>query len=321
MKKIVVTTKKEDMDKVTKIFENRFFTSEIKGECAVITSYIPDNELDEIIKKLDDVVDFRFKDSLIEVSSPFFVKSSVLERIEKREGIKGKLPVEKLLESVKIYTSVDFGKVTLAGIAGFIAMMGLFMNNVALVIGAMLLSPILGPIYAFAINLAVGDAKDSMKSILNLLVMIFFVIAISVISTFILSGVMDIRKTPEIITRLSANPVYVLIAVLLGFASILALSKGVSESIAGVAIAVAILPPAVVFGICIVAFPWNFTAPLVLTLDNIIGLMIGSLLSVLVLDIGPRKYYEKNVAKKFIRRVFYVLVLLIAILTAISLYI
>jgi len=320
VKKIVVTTRKEGAKEIEKIFGKRLHFVEKKGNLAIVTAYIPDEELEDIIMKLDNCMDFRFKDSLIEVSSPYFVKSPVLERIEKKEKVAESAPVEKLLDSVRMYTKFDIGKLGLTSIAGIIAMIGLFINNIAVVIGAMLLSPLLGPIYAFAINTAVGDVKDALKSIGNLALMILMVIFLSFTFSWILSKFISLPETPEIVSRMIANPIYVVIAVLLGFASILALSKGVSESIAGVAVAAAILPPAVVGGISLVEYTDKLVGPFVITLDNLAGLMAGGLLATLILNIGPRKYYEKAVAKKFIKRTSILIAILLAILLMISIY-
>ena len=320
MKKIVVTTRKEDAKEIEKVFGKRLHFVEKKGDLVIVTAYIPDEELEDMITKLDKHIDFRFKDSLIEVSSPYFVKSPVLERVEKKEKVAESTPVEKLLDSVKIYTNFDIGKLGLTSIAGIIAMIGLFMNNVAIVIGAMLLSPLLGPIYAFAINTAVGDVKDAFKSIGNLALMMLVVIFLSFTFSWVLSRFMPLPETPEIISRMIADPIYVAMAVLLGFASILALSKGVSESIAGVAVAAAILPPAVVSGISLVEYTDRFIGPFVITLDNLAGLMAGSLLATLILNIGPRKYYEKAVAKRFIKRTSILIAIILSILLIISIY-
>jgi uncharacterized membrane protein len=97
-----------------------------------------------------------------------------------------------------------------------------------------------------------------------------------------------------------------------------AFSKGIPESTAGVAIAAALLPPAVVVGIMLVKNFWETLSPLILMFENIVGLMVGGLVATLVLNIGPRRYYEKVVAKKFIARTLWFLVSLIVILFFLS---
>ena len=319
MKKIVITLRKEDIDNVKNLLKDKLCFLDRKRNIVVVTVYLYDEELDDFINKLDKTLDLRFKESLIEVSTPDFVKSSTLKRTEKgKEKIEEKTPVEKLIDSTRVYLKLDFSKIGLTSIAGIIALIGLFMNNVAIIIGAMLLSPLLGPIYAFAINTAVGDGKDAFKSISNLLIMLFVVVALSFLFTQAITPFFNLTVTNEILSRMDANIIYIIMALLLGFASILALSKGISESIAGVAIAAAILPPTVVTGISLSLFPTQTLAPLVLTVDNLLGLMAGSLIATLVLNIGPRRYYEKTVAKKFIMRISLVIMILLVVLFGIS---
>jgi uncharacterized hydrophobic protein (TIGR00341 family) len=260
------------------------------------------------------------KETMIEVLTPDFVISSVLKRAEKKaEKEKEKTPVEKLIDSIRPQKSLDIGKIALTSIAGIIALTGLFLNNVAIIIGAMLLSPLLGPIYAFAINTALGRGKDAFKSIGNLSIMILIVIVISYLATLFIDPFIELQKTSEISSRIDTGLIYVIMAILLGFASIFALSKGISEVIAGVAIAAALLPPAVVVGIAFALYPQDAIDAIILTLENVLGLMAGSLSAVIILGIGPRKYYEKTVARKFIVRTTLFIIILLVLLFAVIL--
>ncbi len=322
MKKIIVTARKEDFERMGEVLKNKLFFHEENDDLVRVIIFIPDKELDELINKLLNIVDFRYKESMIEVFTPEFIISSVLKRAEKRiEKVREKTPVEKLIDSTKPYLKLSISKIALTSIAGIIALTGLFMNNVAIIIGAMLLSPLLGPIYAFAINTAVGKAKDAFRSIANLVALLLLVILFSYLTTLLISQFMglSLSLTSEILARMSASFIYILMALLLGFASILALSEGISESIAGVAIAAALLPPVVVTGISLAIYPSKAVDSLILTLENVLGLMAGSLSAMLLLDIGPRKYYEKVVARKFIVRTYLVLIALLVLLFVFSL--
>jgi len=320
MKKVIITARKENFEKIEPILKDIFHFLNEEDDLVRITIYIHDEGLDDLINKLHDTVDKRYKESMIEVFTPDFIISSALKRAEKKiEKPKEKTPVEKLIYSTKPHLRLDIGKIALTSVAGIIALTGLFMNNVAIIIGAMLLSPLLGPIYAFAINTAVGRARDAFKSIGNLGILLLMVIVLSYLTTLSISPFIELSLTQEILVRMSSSFIYILMALLLGFASILALSKGISESIAGVAIAAALLPPAVVTGISFFLYPLSAINPLTLTLENVLGLMAGSLSATLLLDIGPRKYYERVVAKKFIARTFLVLIILLALLFVFSL--
>lgn len=109
-------------------------------------------------------------------------------------------------------------------------------------------------------------------------------------------------------------------AILLGFATMCALSKDISESIAGVAIAAALLPPAVVSGISLVLYPEEFITPLVLTLENVLGLMAGSLAATSILHIRPRRIHRKAVARRLIFRTASVLAVLLSLLILVSIF-
>jgi hypothetical protein len=86
-----------------------------------------------------------------------------------------------------------------------------------------------------------------------------------------LSSFQELFVTNEILIRTDTSIKYLLIAVLLGFATILASIKGIPESIAGVAIAAALLPPAAAAGILVVVAPRLVGEALYLVSYNVLG--------------------------------------------------
>ena len=287
-----------------------------------VTIYVPDDMLDDLLSKIKDLHGMSEKESIIEVTSPNFVISPLLEAIKtakaEQKKPEEKPVIEQLVESAEPHTVLDANKVILAAIAGVVALIGLLLNNVGIIIGAMLISPLLGPIYAFAVNTAVGNSKNVLNCVKILVALLLMIISISFVTTFFLSFVTHITVTSEIASRLNANPVFVVMAVLLGFATILALSKGIPEGVAGVAVAAALLPPAVVFGIALVLVPGQALTALVLTLQNVIGLIIGSVVAVVLLHVRPRGSYDQWVAKRFIKRVVWILAILIILILILS---
>ncbi|MBU7045790.1 MAG: TIGR00341 family protein, partial [Theionarchaea archaeon] len=303
MKKVVATTQKEDLDKIHPLLEGTLHSLEREDDLIRITVYVHDNELDDIVDALEKIIDMRYKKSMIEVYTPDFIISSFLERSkEKAEESEEKPIIEELIDSTRPHLTLDVSEIALVTIAGVIALTGLFMNSVAIIIGAMLLSPLLGPIHAFTINTAVGKVKDVLKCILNLGIMLLMVIGFSFLTTLVISPYGELSLTPEILARMDSSFIYIFMALLLGFASIFALSRNISESMAGVAIAAALLPPAAVTGICLVLYPSRAINSLVLPLENVFGLMAGGLCATFLLDIRPRRYYEQVVARKVIFR-------------------
>ncbi len=197
-------------------------------------------------------------------------------------------------------------------------MIGLFLNNIGIIIGAMLLSPLLGPIYALAVYVAIGDMKTTLRCVEIIGLMVIMLVVIAAAASFVLSFVINLPITPEILSRTDPNAVFILMGVLLGFATMIALSEGIPEGIAGVAIAAALLPPAVVTGISIALFPEGTVKAIILTLQNVVGLIAGSIIGVMFLHIGPRDLFAQIQSRQVIIRVAWFLAVMIIFLVIIS---
>ncbi|UUX92960.1 TIGR00341 family protein [Methanoplanus endosymbiosus] len=329
MKKILINARYEDYPGLKPLLDGYLHVDNEQKNYVEVRVFVPDAEINDAIEKLRQPLDLRYKESLIVVSTPDFVISSALQRAEKKVSTGLKTPVEKLIDTAKDYTKIDYWYLALAGIAGLIALMGLFLNNVAIIIGAMLLSPILGPIHSFAIYSATGKVNEALRSIFVLAVNLALIFLLALTATFLMSlftgfftgAVLNLSLTEEIMIRTISNPIYIIMAVLLGIASIIALTKNISELIAGVAVAAALLPPTVVAGITVVLLPERSPGAVLLVLDNVIGLIAGALIATLALKIAPRKGSDIKTAKSFIRRSIILILILIGILAVSSIMI
>jgi len=313
MKKLELYLLERSFKKAIKIIESKDlpkFVEEMESDRSKIYHVdllVPDEILNELIQELMENIDFRFSKNIMIVSNVEAGISTkfdrIREKLDRNAKVKPQIPIEKLLSEAKKYTKVDVPKLTLTVVAGLIALIGLFLNNIAIIIGAMLLSPILGPIYSFSINSALGKIKDSLKALFELLSFVGVVVSFSALLTFVLRIIFPLEIGSEIILRSKPSLIYVIMTILLGFAAIMAMAMDIPEILAGIAIAAAVLPPSVVVGIAIGTLNLKmFLGSMLLTLENILGLLIGSLLAPLILNIGPRRYYEKKVAKYYILR-------------------
>jgi uncharacterized hydrophobic protein (TIGR00341 family) len=329
MKKILINVRYEDFPELEKLLAGFHHLVNRESNYVEVRVFVPDAEVNNAIEMLRKPIDMRYKESLIDVSTPDFVISSSLQRAEKRVTESVRTPVEKLIDTAKDYTKIDYWHLALVGIAGLIALMGLFLNNVAIIIGAMLLSPILGPIHSFAIYSATGKINEALRSIFVLAINLALIFLLALTATLLMSvftGIftgssLNLSLTEEIMLRTVSNPIYIIMAVLLGTASIIALTKNISELVAGVAVAAALLPPTVVAGITVVLLPERSAGAVLLVLDNVIGLIAGALIATLALKIAPRKGSDIKTAKSFIRRSIVLILILIGILTFSSLII
>ena len=144
------------------------------------------------------------------------------------------------INSVSYWLEIFFS----AGIGTF----GLVENSPAVIIGAMLISPLMGPIMASGLALAVGDLYLGIKAIMNLLLSITISIAFSGFLVWLLPFH---SATSEIIARTKPNLLDLGIALLSGLAGAVLICRGGGNGVTalpGVAIAVALMPPLCVMG-------------------------------------------------------------------------
>ena len=128
-----------------------------------------------------------------------------------------------------------------------IASIGLNVSSPAVVIGAMLISPLMGPILGVGLSIAINDIDTLRRSFVNLGVMI----GLSLVTSFIFFKIPIFQEiTPEIKARTAPDVRDVFIAIAGGLALIMAISRRSQQTntIAGVAIATALMPPLCVAG-------------------------------------------------------------------------
>jgi len=130
-----------------------------------------------------------------------------------------------------------------------IAALGLVINSPAVIIGAMLISPLMGPIMATGLALAAGDLFLAVKAIANLAASVSLAIGLSGLMVWLLPFH---SITPEILARINPNLLDLGIALFSGLAgSVAVIRTGGAEGVTtlpGVAIAVALMPPLCTIG-------------------------------------------------------------------------
>ena len=137
-----------------------------------------------------------------------------------------------------------------------IASIGLNANSAAVVIGAMLISPLMGPILGVGMSIGINDIDTLRKSMMNLGVMI----GLSLLTSFLFFSIPLFQEaTPEILARTRPDVRDVFIAMAGGLALIVAVSRPSAQTntVAGVAIATALMPPLCTAGYGLAT--WNFS--------------------------------------------------------------
>lgn len=139
----------------------------------------------------------------------------------------------------------------------FVASIGLNVSSTAVVIGAMLISPLMGPIVGVGFSVAINDVDTLKRSLVNLGVMV----VLSVLTAYLYFLVSPIKEeTPELVARTYPTILDVLIAIFGGLALIVAKTKkgAIASVIFGVAIATALMPPLCTVGYGLAIGNWEY---------------------------------------------------------------
>ena len=207
-------------------------------------------------------------------------------------NLETKVPRGELYETRIAYSKPSLGFFVLLISSAVIATLGLISNSTAVVIGAMIVSPLMDSILSLAFGLAVSDGQLIRRSAVTVTLGVTAVVSTSAIISLLL-GIGHVQS--EITARTSPNLIDLGIAVAAAVAGSFSMTRErLSNSIAGVAIAVALVPPlcvscigltlgddvVAVFGRGTVAGLTNQIAEgsFLLFLANLIGIAVASLL-------------------------------------------
>jgi uncharacterized hydrophobic protein (TIGR00271 family) len=171
--------------------------------------------------------------------------------------------------------------------ACLIALMGLLLNSPAVIIGAMLISPLMGPILACGLSLTTAEWALGKKAGRNLLLSVAEVVLIAVIATH-LSPLRE--ATPEILARTNPNLMDLLIAFFSGLAGTVALAsrKTAFTILPGVAIATAVMPPLATVGYGIGTQQWAIArGAFMLFFTNFTAIVLSASLVFLLIGFRP----------------------------------
>lgn len=182
-----------------------------------------------------------------------------------------------------------------------IASIGLNVSSTAVVIGAMLISPLMGPILGVGLSIGINDIDTLKRSMINLGVML----GLSLLTSFLFFLIPLFQEaTPELLARTQPNVLDVMIAISGGLALIVAISRPSPQTntVAGVAIATALMPPLCTagFGLAIGNYGFFFGA-LFLFLINTTFIALATFVIVKYLRFPMVKYINstkrRNIAK------------------------
>jgi len=208
--------------------------------------------------------------------------------------------------------------ILLALLSSVVAAVGILQDNVAVIIGAMVIAPLLGPNLALSLATTLGDMDLAKRAMRSNITAIITVLSFAAIMGYMLKFEPDI---PQIISRTKVGLGDIVLALAAGSAAALSMSTGVSSAIIGVMVAVALLPPLVVLGMLLGSGHWELAVGAVLlVLANLICINLAGVMTFLVQGIRPRRVWNDDKAKRATQIAIVLWTLLLAGLVAVILF-
>lgn len=179
-------------------------------------------------------------------------------------------------------------------VAIVIASVGLNVNSIPVIIGAMLISPLMSPIIGFGLGLGTNDTDLLLQSLKNLGVM--FVISLLASTLYFLATPLETDNPTELLARTNPSVYDVIIAFFGGIAGILELTrKDKGTVLSGVAIATALMPPLCTVGYGIANLNWHYAGgALYLFFINCVFIALATFLTVKYLDFPMEGEYKSS---------------------------
>jgi uncharacterized hydrophobic protein (TIGR00341 family) len=203
---------------------------------------------------------------------------------------------EELYNSVEKGARLNSTFVLLVLLSTIVAAIGLIEDNVAVVIGAMVIAPLLGPNIALALASALGDTDLMLRSLKSNFAGLGLALVVSV--AIALAWPVNVESR-ELLARTSVGLDGVALALASGAAAVLSLTTGLSSVLVGVMVAVALLPPTATMGLMLGSGQFGHAAGAGLLLAvNIVCVNLAAKVVLLVRGVKPRTWLEKKKARQ-----------------------
>jgi len=223
---------------------------------------------------------------------------------------------EEMYEDIAKGARLNTDFALLTALSTIVVVFGLSADNVAAVIGAMVIAPLLGPILAFSFGSALGDLQLMGKAARTALAGLALGLGIS----FAIGLVYEPNLlSDELMSRTIVGLDSPALALAAGAAAALSIATGLPAALVGVMVAVALLPPAAAAGLLGGAGEWNLAARATLLLSiNVVAVNLAALLVYFYKGVRPRTWLERRSAKRSVYVNAGVWLVLILALTALA---
>jgi uncharacterized hydrophobic protein (TIGR00341 family) len=323
---IKIILPEEFMDPALELLEadkSVFYWLEESNSTNVVISMVVDssqteNLMDNFERRFGHTDNFKLIVLPVEASLP---RKKEEEKSEPEPEVKTKQKKSTRISREELYSDiVDSTKlngvfITMTILSTVVVAIGLLKDNVAVIIGAMVIAPFLGPNVALALSSVLAEKKLGADAIKTLALGGLFVILLSMSIGLIFPVDADLT---EISSRTHLGYGDMALALASGAAAVLAFTTGASAALIGVMVAVALLPPLTVSGLLLGAGDYKLAAgAFLLFITNIICVNLAGIVTFLLQGVSPRTWYASDKAKQAIRKSLLIWIITLLLLAVI----
>lgn len=221
---------------------------------------------------------------------------------------------EELYTQIEKGARLDGNFLLMVCLSTIVAAAGLLEDNVAVVVGAMVIAPLLGPNIALAFATSLGDTALLWQAFKTNTAGLMLALGLS-----LLIGLVWPITEPghEILARTDVNLGAVAVALASGAAAVLSLTTGLSSVLVGVMVAVALLPPTATFGLLVGSGRMGLaTGAALLLAVNIVCVILAAKTVFLAKGVKPRTWLEQRQARQSMTAYYILWTLFLALLVA-----
>ncbi len=251
--------------------------------------------MDGLVERFSDIEGFRLMLIPVEATLPRPIKPDPFEGEPGKEKSPERINREEVFNLVSEGANLSTVFIAHVILATLVAAIGLIRNDTAILIGAMVIAPLLGPNMSLCLATTLGDwdlARRSLKTNAIGLVITF----VSAASIGLLLPVNMNQEAIAARTQVAAGDI--ILALASGCAGVLAFTSGAPTALIGVMVAVALLPPFVVFGMLLASGEYNAASgALMLVSMNVICVNLAGTLTFWTQGLRPHSWWEAERAK------------------------
>lgn len=270
---------------------------------------------DQLMERFGSSEDFRLTVLGVEATLPEVEETDDQEekkRDQNESAKRQRISREELYEDLATGSRLTVTYAVMVALSTLVAAVGLIRGDVAVIIGAMVIAPLLAPNIALSLAATLGDLDLARRSLKTAWVGAAIAAALSVLVGMTLQ--ID-PSTPEFAARTHVGLGDIILALSAGAAGTLAFTSGVPAVVVGVMVAVALLPPLVATGLLLGAGHGALAMrAALLVLTNVTCVNLASVATFLLQKVRPRSWWEEDRAKKATRIAVATWVLMLVVL-------